>query len=157
MKEVKFKFVLDLKQVATDCNTYDIKLASLQELKCIAKGKVYLDIGSEKEIIIFDTEIVDYILQLLAVIKEIDSGNFNAFSVSSMDYYSNSYEYNYYPKSGELEIREANDDEFGVITNYNKFKKDVEKFNRKVRIELEKHYPELSKNNVWIGLTSALR
>lgn len=158
MKKVIFDYSIQLNIVKIENQTHDISELSLSGLKNLGKGKMFIFFEPQREYILLETGIIDYLIQLNGVIKEIDSGNFSPFSVSS-DWYSNSLDYFYDEKLETLRINEVNGGEFIISTKYNKFKESFIKFYKKTIGELLLLYPELKENKAFIksviGLASA--
>ena len=150
MKKVIYDYSLRLDQIEND-KYLELSTITLDEIKRIAKGRMFIFFEPKREYIILDTGIIDYLLQIKGVIEEIDNGNIKPFSVSC-DWYSNSLEYTYDINFDVLKIREVNGNLFEIETKYKLFKKSFEKFYKKTMIELSKLYPELSKNKNFVAI-----
>ena len=90
------------------------------------------------------------------MIREIDSGNHQPFSVSG-DYFSNSFHYNYDSKTDVLTISEANDAEFEIETEYSLFRSKYHEFRSFMISELKLTYKELDKNKVFMDWAAAFK
>lgn len=145
MKNVKFEFYIPLNNVIQDKANFDIANLDYDELKGIANGSIFIFFEPQRNYIILQTGIFDYLKQLMGVIEEIESGNYSPFSVSC-DWYSNSLKFSYIKNSDEISIRDGNTDNFNITTKYTLFKKSFKKFYDKTMKELILYYPELINN-----------
>src|SRR5688500_15392830 len=94
MEKVIFEYCIKLNVSKAERSNFDIPKLDIDELKGIANGKMFVFFEPKRDYMILETGIIDYLLQFKSVIDEIDSGNYNTFSVSC-DYYSNSLKYLY--------------------------------------------------------------
>ncbi|UUC46756.1 hypothetical protein [Flavobacterium cerinum] len=148
MSKVRFEYILKYSTIKSDKENLDIAELSLPGLKKIAFGKIVVFFAPKKEYILLETGIIDYLEQFRIIIKEIDSGNHNPFSVSS-DWYSNSLKYFYDKKSDKIRILESNDNEFDIMTDYTSFKKAYSKFRENTIKDIIECYPELKNNEAF--------
>jgi hypothetical protein len=151
MGKVIFDYCLKLNVFQDERSNYDIAKLDIDELKSIANGKIFVFFEPQREYMVLKTGFIDYLLQFKSVINEIDTGNYNAFSVSC-DYYSNSLDYFYDYKTGKLNIVEVNGGDFEIVTKYEQFKNAFLKFYSKTMQELTLYYPELKDNKVFCAL-----
>ncbi len=149
MTKTNFDYSIPIRTIQSDLSNFDIVNLSLNELKGIAYGKLYVFFDASTYIVL-ETGIIDYSLQFDGVIKEIDSGNNNPFSVSC-DWYSNSLNYQY-DKNDSLTIYEVNSGDFEITTKYSLFKKGFLKFKKRILEELVYYYPDLEKNQSFINI-----
>lgn len=148
MKNVIFEYNIPINNVVNDKSNFDIAALNYDELKGICNGSIFIFFEPQHQYIILRTGIFDYLKQILGVIKEIDSGNYNPFSVSC-DWYSNSLEFSYQKDVDALTIRDVNNNSFNITTKYSLFKKSFKKFYDKTMTELILYYPELVNNPVF--------
>jgi hypothetical protein len=151
MEKIIFDFCLKLNVSQDERSSYDIAKLDIDELKGIGNGKIFVFFEPQREYMVLKTGLIDYLLQFKSVIDEIDSGNYNTFSVSC-DYYSNNLEYFYDYKTGKLKIAEVNGAHFKITTEYDNFKSSFLKFYAKTMQELTFYYPELKDNKVFCAL-----
>lgn len=156
MEKVIFDFSLRKSQIKKELDSYDYSKFNEDELKGIAMGKMYIFFETQREYIILETGMIDYLIQIRDVIQEIKNGNYFTFSVSC-DYYSNSLGYEYDDIRGVLTIVETNNRLFKISTNFLAFKKGFEKFPKMVITELELEYPELLLNEAFISIKDSFR
>lgn len=150
MEKIIFEYCLKLNVSQEERKRFDLPRLDNNELKAIANGKMFVFFEPQREYMVLETGIIDYLLQFKSVIDEIDSGNYNTFSVSC-DYYSNSLEYSFDSKTGKLKIVEVNGGDFEITTKYEKFKSSFLKFYKNTIKELFLYYPELQDNEIFLN------
>jgi len=149
MKKVIFDFSLSLSYVQSERLSKDVSQISAAGLRGLCTGRIFIFFEPQREYIILETGVLDYLLQLRGVLREIDSGNYKTFAVSS-DYFSNNLQFTYSPQSRILEIYEANGREFKIKTRYEEFKQKFLEFFPKAMSELVLLYPELCKSQAFL-------
>lgn len=145
MNKVQFSFNISSQVISLENESMPLSELNSEELKGFANGQLYIFFLPEREFIALQTGIYDYLTQIKNVIEEIDNGNSSPFSISC-DWYSNNIEYLHCKDTNRLDIREKNDNEFQISTNYISFKKSFLKFYPQVIRDLLYFYPELRKN-----------
>ncbi len=91
MKKVTFEYNIPINNIIQDKANFDVRNLDYDGLKGIMNGCIFIFFEPQRNYIILQTGIFDYLKQLLAVIEEIDGGNYSTFAVSC-DWYSNSLE-----------------------------------------------------------------
>ncbi|EAY25940.1 hypothetical protein [Microscilla marina] len=151
MSDIIFNFFIAPGILDKDKKNLSISGLDILGLKSMAYGKMSIFFKDQGEKIVLEPGIIDYLIEFKNVIKEIDSGNNETFSVSS-DYYSNSLEYLHDPKNDKFIIYEVNDGAFEITTEYKAFRKAFLKFYQKALEKLVLQYPELRDNKAFIEL-----
>ncbi|SHK57492.1 hypothetical protein [Epilithonimonas mollis] len=151
MNKVFFDYKLDLIEIKKE-NQLDFTELDIHKLKNMLNGRIYVffeyDNPKKRNFMLLDTGIIDYLIQFNNVLTYIDKGNSETFTVSR-DYYSNSLDYFYSKENDSLKISEVNSALYTIICNYKDFKKNYEKFRKKVLNELVVFYPQLKENNAF--------
>lgn len=151
MKKVIFDYTLSLSEIQISNELINQKELSIDELKSIANGNIYIFFEPQRNYISLETGIIDYLIQLKNVIKEIKLGNNTPFSVSC-DWFSNSLSFEYEPPTNILTIREVNDNKFKIKTRLNIFEISFIKFEQRVLRDFEFLFPKLNLNQNFINL-----
>jgi hypothetical protein len=150
MKKIIFDFSLSPTLVQKEREGQEISQLTLDELRRIALGKIFIFFETKREYILLETELIDYLLQIRGVIDHIDSGIHQSFTVSR-DCFSNGLTFTYLPQQQLLEISEVNAALFKIKTSYKEFKKEFSKFFNSTMSELVVYYPELHNNSTYIN------
>lgn len=151
MKKVTFEYSLKYDTIYQENKIYNLPELSIHELKRITIGKIFIFFLPQRNFIVLNTGIIDYLQQFKQVFKEVDSGNFNTFSVSC-DWYSNNLSYIYDDVTKTICITETNGQEFEIITDYRVLKKSFIKFWNEIIKDLITYYPQLKLNNAFMEL-----
>jgi len=95
---------------------------------------------------LIETELIDYLLQVKEVIKEIENGVGEIVAVSRGDHFSNNINFRYEPESDTLEIYEVNAGEFDIKCCFADFQREFAEFFGRAMIQILVCYPELQEN-----------
>ena len=145
MNKVIFDYSIKAHVVASEIAFNDIENLSYDELKSIMNGSLFIFFEPQREYILLKSGIFDYLKQIQGVIEEIETGNYEPFSVSC-DCYSNNLKYEYEKSIDQLKIIEVNSQAFEIITSFKVFKKSFDKFYKETIKDLLHLYPTLKDN-----------
>ena len=151
MAKVHFDFEICPDVVRSDREQFRIQTLDKMGLRQITKGKIVITAEEPRQVIVVESEVLDYAEQLKGVVVQIDSGQFETFAVSG-DYFSNNLRFTYEPFEKTLEIYEMNGGEFKVITPYQGFRVGVIAFYRRLLSDLQSLYPELTLNKEFLAM-----
>lgn len=142
---IYFDFSIKTKVVEDESTNNNVEKLSLDELKGIMNGNLFIIFEPQREYIILRTGIFDYLKQIQGVIEEIEQGNLTPFSVSC-DWYSNNLSYKYEKSNDQLRIIDVNEQRFEIVTSYKLFKKAFDKFYKQAIEDILLLYPALRNN-----------
>ena len=145
MGKLIFNFTIPPSVVQSDREHLNIGSLDDKGLRRFGKGEISIAFPNRRELIVIQSEVLDYLMQLIDVIEEVDAGNHQTFAVSP-DFYSNNLQFTYNPASKNLEIYEVNEGEFRFRTKYEEFKMALLGFFKDALSDLLGIYPELNDN-----------
>ncbi len=148
MKKITFDLLIRPETTVRDHQRLDIKSLDERGLRRLGTGKLFIVFEPQRDYIVIESELLDYLLQLRGVIQQIDAGNHETFAVSG-DYFSNHLRFTYRPQDKGLEIYEANGGDFKINISYKDFRLAFTKFYPEAISDFTLLYPELKKNEAF--------
>lgn len=146
VSRIKFDICVRPDVIVSDRSLHTIASLDERGLRRIAKGKIFIIFERPRDFIVIESQVYDYVDQILGVIQQIDNGNHETFAVSS-DYFSNNLRFTYDPTSKNLEIYDVNGGDFSVESPYEIFRASFLSFYKRFLTEFIMMYPELNENN----------
>jgi hypothetical protein len=146
MTRVRFDFAIRPGVVQSDRERLNIAELDERGLRGFARGRIFVAVDKPRELIVIETEVLDYLDQLKGVVDQLDSGNHETFAVSG-DYFSNNLRFTLDPTPGDLEIYDANGGDFRIVLPYKSFRSSFLAFYKKALADFCILYPELAKND----------
>ena len=145
MSKIAIDFIVRPATVQSDKQRMNIATLDARALRHLAKGKLFIVFEKPRDFIVIESEVLDYLIQLKAVVGQIDSGTHETVTVSG-DYFSNNLRFTYSPQSKTLEIYEVNGGSFKIVTSYKDFRTSLLKCYHQALADLQILYPELQEN-----------
>jgi len=152
---VDFKFSINIQNVIKDRKNYDITKLDFKGLKYIAFGNIIITFENTDQKMDISSGLIDYLYLLESVIASFSTFNKSfTFTVSSYDFYSANFEYEYNKNKDVLKIKGITDCLVNISCSYSEFKSSFFKFKSSLVKELVFLYPELVDNetfsNLWL-------
>jgi len=145
-KRITFEISIDPSSIERDRANNDIRRLEAHRLWKICRGKLSISFEPQNQRISIETELIDYLLQVKEVIKEIENGVSEIVAVSRGDHFSNNINFRYELKSDTLEIYEVNAGEFDIKCSFAGFQREFTEFFGRAMIQILVYYPELQEN-----------
>ncbi len=153
MSGIKFSFKVAPSVVEKERSQLDIRSLGSRGIRRLAEGQLLIIAEEPRQSIEIESEIIDYLDQLMGVVQYLDSGNTESFTVSA-DYFSNNLRFLYDRSTMNLTIKDVNNGERQVTVPYNDFRQSFLKFYKQATRDLEMLYPELSENKEFLAMAA---
>ncbi|MHA3789024.1 hypothetical protein ACX0HA_12485 [Flavobacterium hauense] len=151
-KNVFFDYQLNYDTIVSEKKKHDFSSINEIELFRIAQGKIFIFFEEQRNFIIIEDSILSYLKQIKFALRDIDEGNFTAFTVSTHDWFSNNIRFTYDDKSSNLRLFEMNNHDFDIQITYLSFKNIFNKFSKKCISQIIEVYPELLINENFLKM-----
>ena len=142
---VTINYSLSIRKVMEENQKLDIPNLTIDQLKGIAIGKIFVIFEEQRNYFYLETGLIDYLLQFKRVYTELNAG-IKYTSTVSCDYFYNQLEYRLDTNQSTLTIIEGNGGFFCISIDFQEFMKALREFITSTAEELRLLYPDLEKN-----------
>jgi hypothetical protein len=151
MSRVTFDISLQLSVVALERQRLDVGALRGAALRGLGKGLALVTFEPARDYMRLETFVPDWLFQMRGVVRDIDAGKFETFTVDP-DYYNNSIRYTYRSQDKSLELYEVNGGDFKIRTPYKEFRRSFRAFLPAALKEVMLFYPELEGNTEFLAM-----
>jgi hypothetical protein len=125
---VSFLWQISISQVQREVASLTSRLSEPDALRYLGGGELLMLFSEPRSYIRISPAILDYVDQMVWVVKSLENGSLVANSVSNADYYSSNLDYSMDTGRTALTIRECNGGGISAALSLKQFRKDLLKF-----------------------------